>query len=136
MIKALAHVCLGAADLAAAERFYCGALGMRKVFDFVRGGQAVGFYAAAGNSGFIEVFGQGAAGAQDKCLIRHFCLEVENLAGAVARLRAAGVEVSDPKLGADGSWQAWTADPGGVRIEFHEYTEQSSQRTGRECRLG
>ncbi|OGV68596.1 MAG: hypothetical protein A3K19_11515 [Lentisphaerae bacterium RIFOXYB12_FULL_65_16] len=41
--------------------------------------------------------------------------------------------VTDKKLGADQSWQFWVTDPGGVRIEFHQHTENSSQRTGKDC---
>ena len=45
----------------------------------------------------------------------------------MAELRARGVEVSDPKLGSDQSWQAWLADPDGNRIELHGYTPDSHQ---------
>ena len=34
MIKQLAHICIGAKDLAEAERFYCGLLGLKKAFSF------------------------------------------------------------------------------------------------------
>ena len=48
-------------------------------------------------------------------------------------LRALGYEVTGEKLGADQSWQAWVTDPAGARVELHEYTERSSQTTGRDC---
>jgi hypothetical protein len=48
-------------------------------------------------------------------------------------LLSRGVPVTEPKLGADSSWQAWCKDPDGTDIELHEYTAQSSQRTGAEC---
>ena len=44
-----------------------------------------------------------------------------------AHLRGRGVEVSDPKLGSDQSWQAWITDPDGNRIELHDYTAESWQ---------
>jgi hypothetical protein len=44
MIKGLAHVCLSATDLAAAERFYCFGLGFRKRFDFIHSDLVIGFY--------------------------------------------------------------------------------------------
>ena len=57
MIKGIAHVCLSAKDLAAAEHFYCQVLGLKKRFDFVRKGEVVGFYLSAGGRTYIEVFG-------------------------------------------------------------------------------
>lgn len=50
-------------------------------------------------------------------------------------LGAGGYAVTEKKLGADQSWQAWTTDPSGVRIEFHQYTAHSSQVTGKDCVL-
>jgi hypothetical protein len=43
--------------------------------------------------------------------------------------------VTDKILGADHSWQIWTADPAGVKIEFHQYTNASCQTTGADCVL-
>jgi hypothetical protein len=53
----------------------------------------------------------------------------------VAALAAAGVEATPPKLGCDRSWQTWIRDPDGNRVELHQYTAESSQRTGRDCVL-
>ena len=60
-----------------------------------------------------------------------FCLEVENLERMVTELRQKGLEVTDPKLGMDQSWQSWLADPDGNRIELHQYTPESKQRNWR-----
>ena len=64
------------------------------------------------------------------------CYEVGDIDEVSRRLKADGHEVTDKKLGSDQSWQIWTTDPGGVKIEFHEYTAKSSQVTGRDCVLG
>ena len=45
----------------------------------------------------------------------------------MTELRAAGVEVTDSKLGFDKSWQAWLTDPDDNRIELHQYTPESQQ---------
>jgi catechol 2,3-dioxygenase-like lactoylglutathione lyase family enzyme len=136
MIKGLAHVCMGSADLKATERFYCEALGLRRLFDFRSGGKLIGFYLEVGRGGYLEFFRQDRAASTENPAIRHFCIEVDGMDDTVRRIRSMGYEISDKKLGADGSWQAWTQDPDGVPIEFHEYTDQSSQRTGRHCDLG
>ena len=66
---------------------------------------------------------------------KHLCLQVEDIDKISTQLEGHGVNLSEKKLGADGSFQAWTADPDGVPIELHEYTTESSQRTGRDVCL-
>ena len=56
MIKRLAHVCLGASDLSAAEDFYIRKLGLSLAFEFFRAGQRIGFYVGVGEHTFIEIF--------------------------------------------------------------------------------
>jgi catechol 2,3-dioxygenase-like lactoylglutathione lyase family enzyme len=136
MIKQLAHICLGAKDLADAERFYCGLLGLKKKFSFMKKDKTAGLYLTAGNGVFIEIFPVGDESTADKMhLLRHLCLEVEKLDVTIATLRKAGWEITDKKLGCDGSWQAWTHDPSGIPIEFHEYTATSNQLTGEDCHV-
>jgi catechol 2,3-dioxygenase-like lactoylglutathione lyase family enzyme len=135
MIKGLAHVCIAARDLAATERFYCSGLGFRKVFDFIRGGEVIGFYLEVAEKSYIEIFSQDEIHGNGSCPIRHLCFEVRDMDEVGSRLRDKKYEVTEKKLGADGSWQIWTTDPSGVRIEFHQYTKQSSQITARDCIL-
>ena len=135
MIKGLAHVCIAARDLAATERFYCSGLGFKKVFDFIRGGEVIGFYLEVAEKSYIEIFRQDEIHGNGSCPIRHLCFEVCDVDEVRRHLRANGYDVTEKKLGADGSWQIWTTDLSGVRIEFHQYTEQSSQLTARDCIL-
>lgn len=136
MIKDIAHVCLLAVDLEASERFYCGGLGFRRVFDFLKGGERIGFYLEVTKGRYIEIFRRKEAGYHDNQVIQHLCLEVDDLDGVCRHLKECGIAVTEKKLGADSSWQAWTADPSGVKIEFHQYTPASSQVTGANCILG
>lgn len=108
---------------------------MEKAFDFFRAGHRVGFYLRAGRSTFIEVFTENEAPDLERAIIRHFCLEVENLDAVCAALAAKGVAVSAKKLGGDGAWQAWITDPSGVRIELMQYNDGSSQFSGRPVTL-
>jgi len=128
MIKALAHVCFTVRDLDAAIAFYCDKLGLKKAFDFVNDkGERFGVYLHLGGRNFIELFtGQVAEPAKGQSF-RHICIEVDDVAATVADLRAKGVELTDPKLGSDQSWQAWLSDPDGNRIELHGYTPASWQ---------
>ena len=130
MIKQIAHICLRTGDLQKTEAFWCQALGMERFFSFERNGELFGFYLKAGANTFVEVF-QGDPGEEGN--IRHVALEVADIDGMIDRIKSFGASVTDKKLGADHSWQSWTEDPNGVRIELHEYTAESSQLTGRKC---
>lgn len=115
----------------AAEGFYVEALGMEKAFEFFRAGQRIGFYVKAGETTFLEVFATSETPENGNSLIKHFCLEVEDLDAVIRRLSHCGIEASAKKLGADNAWQAWITDPSGVRIELMQYTDNSTQFTGR-----
>ena len=130
MFSRLAHVCISATDLAESERFYVDLLGMEKAFDFIRAGQHFGFYVKAGDTTFIEVFAANGIPNLERPIIKHFCLEVEDIDAVVAKLAERGVEVSPKKMGADNNWQVWITDPSGVRIELMQYSEASTQFTG------
>lgn len=128
-----AHVCLATADLAACERFYCDVLGGTKRFRFLKDGREIGLYVALGGGTFIEIFHDPAVRWDAGNALRHFCLETDDIDAVHARLVAAGCAPTAKKLGADHSWQVWVSGPDGVRFEFHQYTPESTQRTGADC---
>lgn len=134
MIKGIAHVCLGTDDLKGTEDFYCGVLDLKKLFLFEKNKETFGFYLKAGNDTFIEVFLEKnyCSGIQR---ISHFCLEVEDIDSFIATVRTKGWEISDKSRASAGNWQCWTTDPNGVRIEFQEYTEECSHKTGKDCQV-
>lgn len=127
MVRALAHLCYVVRDLERSIAFYVDRLGLRHAFDFVNdAGERYGVYLHAGGRAFVEMFvgdPQPVSGGS----FQHLCLEVDDLDAEVARLRAEGVEASDPFFGSDSSWQSWITDPDGNRIELHCYTPESLQ---------
>jgi len=129
-IKSVAHVCIKTSDLDATTRFYCGALGLKKTFDFMRNGKVIGFYMKAANETFIEVFLADELEKIGKQPLNHFCLEVDSIQAVRQSLVDQGFIAGEVKMGADNSYQFWMKDPNGMDIEFHEYTAQSAQRTG------
>jgi len=130
MITRLAHICIGALDLEKTEQFYTQVLGLRKAFDFRKGPARFGFYIEVGGGTFLEAFQQAEPFRGDQPGLRHICLEVDSIDATIAQIKAAGWPIGEKKLGADQSWQVWLKDPNGHAIELHEYTPESSQRTG------
>ena len=128
MIIGMAHACFTVSDLERSIGFYRDLLGLKPAFDFVNDdGRRFGIYLHLGGRNFIELFeGQLGEPAEGQSY-RHICLEVDDIESTVQTLRDQGVEVSDPKLGTDRSWQAWITDPDGNRIELHHYTAESKQ---------
>jgi len=130
MIKQLAHICIHTRDLDATSRFYFEGLGLERGYEFIKDEMLFGYYIKLGNNTFIEVF-SGEPGPEGN--ISHFAVEVEDIDAVIQRLRTHGYEVGEKSFGGDHAWQAWTADPNGVRIELHQYTESSLQLTGGTC---
>ena len=132
MIRRLAHLCIKTPDLEATERFYVDGLGLSKTFEFFHEGERCGYYLGFGETTFIEVF-EGDVSAPGN--IEHFAVEVEGMDGVLKRLSEKGYEVGPKKMGEDHTWQAWLTDPNGVRIELHEYTDDSLQLRGGSCEV-
>ena len=129
MITGLAHLCFLTRDLEASIAFYRDKLGFTPAFEFFRPtGVKYGQYLHVGGRNFIELFQGGQVEPSGEAqTYRHLCLEVTDIRATAAGLRSRGVEVSEVKMGSDGSWQAWLADLDGNRIELHEYTAESKQ---------
>ena len=128
MITGIAHACFTVSDLEQSIAFYRDGLGLTPAFDFVNDeGRRFGLYLHAGGRNFIELFEGDLEAPAEGQSFRHTCLEVDDIQETVNTLRERGIEVSDPKLGKDQSWQAWITDPDGNRFELHQYTAQSWQ---------
>lgn len=132
MIKQLAHLCIHSQDLSENSRFYFDCLGLEKGFEFVRNGELFGYYIKLGSNTFIEVF---SGESKPVGNINHLAIEIEDMDGLIERVKSFGYDIGEKKLGADASWQVWVTDPDGVRIEFHEYTDDSMQLVGGICHV-
>ena len=135
MIKQLVNICIFSKDLALTEKFYCGALKFKKVFNFIRNDEIIGFYLQISGKSYIEVFKNDAADSNSVSPLQHICFETEGMDELIEKIKLEGYEITDKIMGADNSWQFWTTDPDGVKIEFHEYTESSCQATKKDCVL-
>ena len=134
-IKSVAHACIKTTDLALTEDFYCGALGMKKHFNFTRQGKVIGAYFKTANATFVEVFLTGEVERLGKQVLNHFCLETESIEALRNSLVARGLTVGELKMGADQSPQFWMKDPNGLDLEFQQYTPKSAQLTGHDVEV-
>lgn len=107
------HVSINVTDVPAALAFYTGALGLTERADRPDFGFAGAWLDAGGQQvHLIE------AGAPPN-LGQHFALRVDDLDAAIAELRAAGHEVSDPSPVGTGR-QAFLTDPSGNGVELNQ----------------
>jgi catechol 2,3-dioxygenase-like lactoylglutathione lyase family enzyme len=113
--------------------FYCGALGLKRHFDFFKDGVLFGFYLQVAPGQFIEIFKADPAEEIRSQRIHHVCLEVEDIDTLRGTLMKCDVEVTPKKLGCDQTWQCWCKDPDGTEVEFQQYTPKSSQFTKINC---
>ena len=135
-ITSLAHVCLRGPDLDSVTRFYCGVLGLKKQFNFVKQGKIIGLYLKIADNNFIEVFQADNPHESDRgSRLSHFCLETDCIETLRKSFVDAGYDPGEIKMGADQSYQFWIEDPTGVFIEFHQYTPDSSQTTGKDVEV-
>lgn len=126
----IAHIGLAVESLAAILPFYRDVLGMPEVpLDDADGARIAGL--AAGES-LVELLEAaepvspiGRFVAKRGPGIHHICFAVDDLEGALARCRAAGVRLIDevPRLGAEGKRIAFLHPSGtaGVLVELSEY---------------
>ena len=130
MFKRVAHICLTADDLAETEMFYCDVMGLKKAFDFVRGGETIGFYIEVGDMTFIEIFGRDHPANTNRPLILHYCLEVDDIDMVIETIRARGGDIGEKLFPDDNVYQAWIKDPSGVDIELLQYKDKHYLTTG------
>ena len=79
MIKQLAHICIFSKDLVATEEFYCQALKLKKVFNFVRDNEIIGFYLQISDKSYIEVFKNDAVDSNSVSPLQHIIEELLTL---------------------------------------------------------
>ncbi|MFT4000468.1 MAG: VOC family protein [Rhizobium sp.] len=124
-ITGLGHLAIKVKDLGASLEFYRDRLGLQEMHRLERAdGTAWIVYLRITDRQFLELF-PGAdsdrAPGPDANGTNHFCLTIDNLDVAAAKLERAGIALTSPiKSGLDGNRGAWIEDPDGNRIELME----------------
>ncbi len=131
------HVYIAVRDLRESERFYdlvMQVLGFRKLTEPLGGEPHLHYYNR--QLGFTLRPARQGTPAHDPYApgLHHFCVRVMDEAAvdlAAQELRAAGVEVSDPRLYPEyspGYYAAFFSDPDGVRLEVCNFWERRKRR--------
>jgi lactoylglutathione lyase len=127
----LGHVAIRCSDLEASLAFYA-KLGLHEAFRLTRPDGSVGLvYLAVDDHSFLELFPGGtepSGAGRQRLGYAHACLLVDDIQASYRAFVAAGVPFdAEPKLGGDGNWQVWIADPDGTRIEVMQIMPDSLQ---------
>ena len=121
------HVAVKVGDFDAAVEFYTGALGFAEKRSWGEGeGRAVMLDTGDGN--YLEIFAGGSDDPEPEGAVLHFALRTDDTDAAVARVRAAGAEITvEPKDVEIPSRPeptpvrlAFFRAPGGVIVEFFQ----------------
>lgn len=125
-VSAMNHFTILTDDLDATLGFYAEYLnlkpGARPPFTF----PGAWLYAEGGSDAILHVI----AGREKKDLVKgvidHMAFTAQDLRGAVAKLKARGLDYELRKLPAYGTWQLFFMDPNGAKVELDfEPTEQA-----------
>lgn len=134
MITGLTHAAVKVMDINRAINFYSGLLGLPEQFRLSGDdGNPWLVYLKVAEGQFIELFpgANGAHAPSETAGVVHICLQVDDIHATYSELTSKGLVANgEPIMGADGSWQFWTADPDGNPIEFHQFTPDSLQIKG------
>jgi len=121
-IKSLGHVVLRVTDLARAERFYSGVLGLPVCARMDEGGFKMAFFTLGNHHDFalMQVSGEGSSRSESAVGLHHVAFNIgttlDELRAARAKLDAAGVATTP--IDHEVSKSLYFADPDGVRLEL------------------
>ena len=122
------HIAIQTTDYAASMAFYAETLGMRKAVEFVAGDGRQVCLLAIGDGSHLELFSPmpdapaAEGGSDDICI--HFALTTTDIAAALDKVKAAGMEITvdlrDANLGGLEVTIAFFKGPSGEIVEFFQ----------------
>lgn len=146
-VKELGHLAFRCRDLKKTEEFYTEVLGFKRAFSLTYGERAdkTAFpperewivYLKVSDRLYLELFDRENAADSpypgwDSLNYQHLALIVDDIHAARDELSKLGAPIDvEPSLGIDNTWQMWSHDPDGNKIEFMQYTDKSYQIAGK-----
>jgi len=129
MLRGLTHVAIWVTDIERALDFYTRIPGVHEHFRLHKDdGSLWLIYLRIAPYQFVELFPRatGSYVQPTHAGYSHFCIETDDIRTLHGELVANGITPdSEPRMGADGSWQFWIHDPDGNPIEFQQFIEGS-----------
>ena len=126
MVKSkLSHVCFSTHKLDSTFEFYTNVLRYEVIHKFFNEeGKVYGLIFNIGNGNFLEFF-ETSEQISSGNLFRHFCIAVSDIFQLQNQLKLHGLSIQIARGRTDKTLQAWVNDPNGIKLEFHQYDNES-----------
>lgn len=118
MIHALNHFTINAGDRLATLRFYCELLGLEQGARPDLGFPGAWLYAPGGGQAVLHIYWDRPRPQASTGVIDHMAFSARGLATVKARFDAAGVPYDLRRQAGSGTWQLFSSDPDGARVEL------------------
>ena len=117
MIHGMNHFTITAEDRARTLDFYCGLLGLQEGHRPDLGFPGAWLY-AGGPQAVLHIYWDRPMPSQRTGVIDHMAFTASDLKGVKARFDAAGVKYDLRQQPQSGTWQLFSFDPNGARVEL------------------
>jgi len=117
MIVGMNHFTITAEDRVRTLDFYCGLLGLQEGHRPDLGFPGAWLY-AGGSQAVLHVYWDRPMPSQRTGVIDHMAFTASDLKGVKARFDAAGVKYELRQQAQSGTWQLFSFDPNGARVEL------------------
>ena len=117
MIHGMNHFTITAEDRARTLDFYCGLLGLQQGHRPDLGFPGAWLY-AGGPQAVLHVYWDRPMPSQRTGVIDHMAFTASDLKSVKARFDAAGVKYELRQQAQSGTWQLFSSDPNGARVEL------------------
>lgn len=117
MILGMNHFTIAAEDRTATLDYYCGLLGLREGQRPDMGFAGAWLY-AGGEQALLHIYWDRPLPSQRTGVIDHMAFTASDLKAVKARFDAAGVRYDLRRQAQSGTWQLFSHDPNGARVEL------------------
>jgi catechol 2,3-dioxygenase-like lactoylglutathione lyase family enzyme len=118
MIVGMNHFTITAQDRAATLAYYCGLLGLQEGPRPDLGFPGAWLYAPGGGPAVLHIYWDRPMPAVRTGVIDHMAFSATGLAAVKARFDAAGLPYDLRQQAGSGTWQLFSHDPNGARVEL------------------
>jgi catechol 2,3-dioxygenase-like lactoylglutathione lyase family enzyme len=125
MIEGMNHFTITAEDRAATLGYYCGLLGLVEGARPDLGFPGAWLYPPGGGAAVLHIYWDRPMPAQRTGVIDHMAFTARNLKAVKARFDAQGVRYDLRRQAGAGTWQLFSFDPNGARVELDFAPEET-----------